>query len=104
MGRERFLFGEFDTGSNNSNSSDSDDELKDDYWEEISSPSPVTWEPVPYGIPTTCYCGKPVVLQTQTNGLLTGTKFYSCAGDVSVRNKFYSCTIEFAKCPYFYHN
>ncbi|VVB12222.1 unnamed protein product [Arabis nemorensis] len=104
MGRwnhESLIYGEFDTGSNNSNSSDSDDELilpKYDNWAEISSPTrvpptPATWEPLPYGIPTICYCGQPAVLKTQTIGLLTGTKFYSCAGDIRVRT---NSTLEFA--------
>ncbi|VVB17047.1 unnamed protein product [Arabis nemorensis] len=83
------IFGEFDTGSNNSNSSNSDDEViipTDDCMADITlirfALTPVTWEPSPIAIPTICYCGKPALLKTQTIGLLTGTKFYSCAGDI----------------------
>ncbi|VVB01835.1 unnamed protein product [Arabis nemorensis] len=92
MGRwnhESLIYGEFDTRSNNSNSSDSDDELempKYDYMADVtptrSPPTSVTWEPSPIDIPTICYRGKPVVLKTQTIGLLTRTKFYSCVGDI----------------------
>ncbi|VVA91801.1 unnamed protein product [Arabis nemorensis] len=83
------IFGEFDTGSNNSNSSDSDDEIvlpTYDYMADITltrfAPTSLTWEPSPIGIPTICYCRKPALLKTQTIGLLMGTKFYSCAGDI----------------------
>ncbi|VVA93103.1 unnamed protein product [Arabis nemorensis] len=82
------MFGEeFDTGSNNSNSSSSDDELPPyDYMADITptraASTSVTWEPEPIGIPTTSYCGKPAVLKTQIIGLLTGQKFYSCSGDI----------------------
>ncbi|VVB03788.1 unnamed protein product [Arabis nemorensis] len=80
---ESFIDDDFDNGSNNNNSSDSDDEI---ILPEISPPrfppNPVTWEPSPIGIPTVCYCGKPAVLKTQTIGLETKTKFYSCASDI----------------------
>ncbi|VVB04313.1 unnamed protein product [Arabis nemorensis] len=84
------MFGEeFDTGSNNSDSSSSDDELilpKYDYMVDITPnrfpPTLETWEPSPIGIPTICYCGKPAVLKTQIIGLLIGQKFYSCSGDI----------------------
>ncbi|VVB11952.1 unnamed protein product [Arabis nemorensis] len=70
MGRWKHedIFGEFDTGSNHSNSSFSDDELifpKYDYMADITptrfAPNPVTWEPSPIGFQTRCYCGKPSV-------------------------------------------
>lgn len=75
------IFGEFDTGSNNSNSSSSDDEFN-------IFDRPVTWQPVEKGIPSICYCGAPVVLKTQTIGLESGRRLYSCQGNMDVRNTF----------------
>lgn len=77
------MFGEFDTGSNNSNSSSSDDE-SNTYNRQITWGS-AAWQEVPNGIPTECYCGQPAIIKTYMHNAQNGRRYYSCAGPMDVR-------------------
>ncbi|VVB08251.1 unnamed protein product [Arabis nemorensis] len=79
MGRWKHedIFGEFNTGSNNSNSSDSDDEIvlpTYEYMADITptrfAPTPVTWEPSPIGIPTISYDGDCLIYKLLDDAIL----------------------------------